>query len=405
MKIKELTINEFEKYSEEHQLTSYYQTQYYAMIMSECKYEYELIGYVKDDKIYAATLILKKAIGKFFYGYAPRGFLIDYNNNQLLESFTEDLKKYLFLKKYSFLKINPNIIVKEIDKKNYEETLNENFKIKKTLQELGYNKLKDNLYFESMLPRFTAIINLKKLSINNLSKNTRNKIKKAIRKGLTFEKGNLDDISILNEFLEEKSYIYNDFYNTFKQNNNVEIFKVTLNKRVYLENAQFFYNNELDKNIALNELMIYESTTNNINKKMNSDITLLSYKKDIMESTKMCENYDGSDLVVGVALVHVTNSKVELIASGYDKEYKRFMPNYFIHYSLINHYKDTHKTMNIGGISGDFTNESPFRGLNRFKIGFNPKIYEYIGEFDLVVNERQYNTLLRSRMLSKEFKK
>ena len=49
--------------------------------------------------------------------------------------------------------------------------------------------------------------------------------------------------------------------------------------------------------------------------------------------------------------------------------------------------------------------DNPYHGLNRFKNGFNPDIYEYIGEFDLVIDEKNYNHLLKSGLLAKEFNK
>ena len=38
-------------------------------------------------------------------------------------------------------------------------------------------------------------------------------------------------------------------------------------------------------------------------------------------------------------------------------------------------------------------------------MGFNPDVYEYIGEFDLVINDKEYNKLLKSGLLAKEFNK
>ena len=42
--------------------------------------------------------------------YAPRGFLIDYNNLELLKFFTEELKKYIKKHKGFMLTIDPNVI-------------------------------------------------------------------------------------------------------------------------------------------------------------------------------------------------------------------------------------------------------------------------------------------------------
>ena len=61
--------------------------------------------------------------------------------------------------------------------------------------------------------------------------------------------------------------------------------------------------------------------------------------------------------------------------------------------------------MDIGGVSGDFNKDSIYHGLNRFKCGFNPHIYEFIGEFDLLINERRYNKLWNSGKLALELNK
>ena len=82
MKLKTMSIFEFDEYSKNHPLGSYHQSSSYAMLMSENNYDYELISMVDDnDNVVAASLILIKRIGLFFkYGYAPKGFLIDYSN-------------------------------------------------------------------------------------------------------------------------------------------------------------------------------------------------------------------------------------------------------------------------------------------------------------------------------------
>ena len=46
--------------------------------------------------------------------------------------------------------------------------------------------------------------------------------------------------------------------------------------------------------------------------------------------------------------------------------------------------------MDLNGITADLSKENHYYGLNRFKMGFNPDVYEYIGEFDLVIDEKQY---------------
>ena len=53
------------------------------------------------------------------------------------------------------------------------------------------------MYFESLLPRFSAVISLKNYDIKEISKNTRNKINRATLKGLHLEKAEKSGIDIL----------------------------------------------------------------------------------------------------------------------------------------------------------------------------------------------------------------
>ena len=67
----------------------------------------------ETNNILAAALILIKKIDLFNkYGYAPKGFLIDYHNQELVKAFTNALKKYYYPKNVAFIKINPEIVDK-----------------------------------------------------------------------------------------------------------------------------------------------------------------------------------------------------------------------------------------------------------------------------------------------------
>ena len=79
--------------------------------------------------------------------------------------------------------------------------------------------------------------------------------------------------------------------------------------------------------------------------------------------------------------------------------------NYFLHYQIIEYYKNNFKFIDLNGMTGDFTNNNPYKGLNDFKLGFKPHIYEFIGEFDFILNEHAYRNLIKKGLLAKEFNK
>ena len=258
-----------------------------------------------------------------------------------------------------------------------------------------------------MLPRFNGFIKTKDFNINNVDKNTKNKIKKAIRKGLVFEKAEKKDLDIFYNFIKHKKEKsineYKDFYTVFEKDNAVDLFLVKIDYNRFLINSQQAYEEELVKNNYYNELLIKSNNPKLINKKMNSDKTLLSYKNDILEATKGLQ--ENINQYIAGALVVKHNNKASIVMSGYDQAFKRFAPNYFLHYSIINYYLNNYDYIDLNGMTGDFTDNNPYNGLNRFKLGFNPKVYEFIGEFDLIIDELLYKTLLKSGFLAKEFNK
>ncbi len=409
MHIKELNIYEFEDFVAKSPLGSHYQSLNYALLMAENGYDYELIGFVDEyNNIYAASLILFKKLNAMMkYGYAPKGFIIDYFDQALLKKFTDALIRYYRQKRVVFIKINPEIAISEINPKTNEKKYNWNIEIKNTLIDLGYVKLKDNLYFESMIPRYNAIVNLKNFSLDSVSKNTRNKIKRGINKGLNIEIADRSGIDILFDFIKRKrnkdAFYYKDYYNIFSKSNNIDLFLVSVDTNTYLLNAKANYEKELEKNSHINHKIINNQSEKQLNIKMNSDRKLLAYKNDLLEATQ--RNNESSKIYIAGALVVKYKNRINIVISGFDKAYKRFNPNYFLHYKILEYYKKYYDFADLNGLTGDFSKQNPYYGLNEFKLGFNPKVYEFIGEYDLVVNPTNYQTMLKSGKLAKLFNK
>lgn len=406
MFIREMSLAEFKEFANTHFIGNFHESINYALIKAEEGFEYEFIAYGADD-IVGTALILYKKIGSVYFGYSPRGFLIDYSNDYLLEDFTNKIKEYYKNRNFAFIKINPEIAIAKLNKDTMNFEYNENYKIIDMLTKNGYKKLKNNMNFEALLPRVNAIIKLDGYDYNNLSKNTRNKVKKGIRKGLILEKANPDKLNIFYKFIKNKinrdEYYYNDFYNVFSKTLDVDLMLVKVDYKAFLINAQEAYNEELRRNASFNNKLITNNNANAINAKMNSDKALLSYKNDIAEASKNLNT--GLETYVAGALVIKHQNRVIIQISGFNKAMSRFSPNYFLYYALIKYYQQEYKYLDLNGITADLSKENHYYGLNRFKMGFNPDVYEYIGEFDLVIDEKQYEKLLKSGALAKEFNK
>ena len=90
MIIKEIDAEEFDIFAKKHKLRNFYQTKEYGNLMKHSDFSIMYIGAYSDNTIVAASLIMyKNIVTNIKYGYAPRGFLIDYHNTPLLTKFTK----------------------------------------------------------------------------------------------------------------------------------------------------------------------------------------------------------------------------------------------------------------------------------------------------------------------------
>ena len=151
MIIKQLTNDEFTKFADNYSIKSIYQTKEYAFIMNKQNFESIFLGMMDNNNIVAASIFLIEKRDGFKYAYAPHGFLIDYENNNLVSEFTNGIKKFLGKINVIALKLNP-LIVKYIYNSN-KEIIYSNPKFEEifnNLKKLGYYHLGFNDNFEEM---------------------------------------------------------------------------------------------------------------------------------------------------------------------------------------------------------------------------------------------------------------
>ena len=130
---------------------------------------------------------------------------------------------------------------------------------------------------------------------------------------------------------------------------------------------------------------------NNINKKMESDKLIATYKNSLLKATELLKNNPDGIIIAGAMVIKYDNAAY-LFTDGIDEEYSYLYASYLIKWQLINDYNSQGlKYLNLNGIAGEFENENEYSGLNESKLGFNTTITEYIGEFDIILNNFKYN--------------
>lgn len=398
MRIKELTNAEFKQFTSEYPIHSIYQTVEYALVMNHQNYNSILLGYVNDtNKIIAASLILIERLNGFKYAYAPRGFLIDYNNEELIRQFTMDLKRYLSKKDIIAIKISPMIPKNIYDEKTHIKYQNNEYQqIFDTLTKNGYFHMGYNYYFEAHKPRFEAIIDINQpyyKIFNRLKKKVRTKIRSAVKKGVKVYKGNESNLEYLylqtkDNYPRDLSY-YQDCLQFMKNHPFAEFFYAKIDTEQYLKVIKKEYE---EHEIKINQMNLLIQKANNkrknhlLNKKMKLDLEFAQYKKNLVTASNLLAEFPNG-IVTASVMVSIYRDEVRILADGYDPRFKSFNSKNLLIWQLVEHYsKLGYKKFNLGGMTALNIIDNPYQGLNNFKLSFNPLVYEYMGDLELITN-------------------
>ena len=397
MFLKELSVNEFEAFKKNYNISSIYQSIPYMKVMAQENFEVVLLGLIDNNNIIAASLILIENSKKVRRAYAPRGFLIDYNNSELLNFFTNSLKQYLAKKNVLSIKICPPITKVITDFKynifnynNYYDNMLYN------LTNAGYKHLGYNNYFEALKPRFEAVLDITipyYILFKNTKKEFRTKIRSAEANGIKIYKGNRNDLDVLYEETKlkypRKFEYFLHTYEEFDKYKNVDLYYAKLDTQHYLNHLQ----QELIKQESIcayystNITSRHENQEKNLIKKMKADEELNRLRKMLVKATNYLKN-NPEGIIISTALVVKDNNEAYVLVDGYDKKYKYLNAKHLLIWKLIENYsKQGLKILNLGGISNPNLKNNLYQGLNDFKLNFNCLSYEYMGDLELTCND------------------
>ena len=404
MKVVTLKPDQFNNYAKNHRYRNYMQSSTYANVMMKFGYGAQYLGVVNDEnKLIGATmLIYKKIYMSYKFAYAPRGILYNYENIENLDEMIEKIKKLLNKKKFMLLRIDPYIPLTVRDGEgNIMNFNNKGNEIIENLKSTGFEYKGKNLYFENEKPRWEALVLLNR-DIREIfarfDKNTRNKIRKASNSGIEVVIDQTKNVKKLYEFVTKIEHkplnYYKEFINQF--GDNIDVFYAKLNTETFLINSRRTYEKELEYNSDLqdkvqNMNLDTQERESYINKKMESDKLISNYKNSMVLSTDLLkENPEG--IIIAAAMVLKYDNAAYIISEGIDERYDYINANYLVKWNIIDEYnKRGFKYVNLGGVAGEFEGENEYSSLNEMKLGFNATITEYIGEFDLIINNVAYN--------------
>lgn len=419
---KEINSKELDDFSFNSPKGHIFQSSNWAIFKNEWEHK-SILGFDENNNIILSCVILMRKIPiiNSKIGYIPRGFVCDYENEKLVESFTEFLKQFSKQNKISFITIDPDIHLSENNNQ-----LENGLKISSMLESLGYIK-NSSKNFENIQPNFVFRLNLKNICENNskeelklnilkhFSSKARYNIKLGIERGLTVENYTFDTLP------EEKLKIFQELMDiTGKRDNFI------VRKEEYFHNmikhlnpyCKLFlvkYSYEKDKNNIYHKINKCKSNIDNLNIKL---IKLEESLKDIVDEKKLdktnqkieslkkelslnnsqidslenklitISSYKNKEIYLSGAIYLYWGNKAWYLYGASHNVLRDTMPNFLMQYSMIKDSIDNDcEIYDFRGVSGDLDESNPLYGLYKFKKMFNGDFVEFIGEYTLVNNK------------------
>ncbi len=403
MNLIELEEQEFIEFSKNFPNSLFFQSPYWIEIKKNNNWEGTILGMKKNNKIIAATILLMKDIKGIHKKmvYAPRGFLLDYNDFSLLTDFVDKITIYLKEKKALFLKINPYVKYQEhdIDGNVIEGT--KNTALVDQLKKLGF--IHQGFYTtmdekKDLEPRWLSVLDLENKTVDEIFKNMRTTTRWSIRNSeknslriIECGREDLKEFKALmkhtadrREFIDRPLSYYQNIYDVLQKENLVKILLVEINFKELLEKTEKEHHELLEKIQKMkdnpkkqNQLKELENETKSFEKRIND---LKEYKV----------KYGDTKVIAGGLYMLYGRQLVYLLGASY-KEFMKYNSQYLLQWEMINYAKENnYQTFNFYGIDGDFRKESKNYGLFDFKRGFGAQVVELIGEFDLIIDKPMY---------------
>lgn len=404
--LKNIEKEEFDEYVKNHKTKSHFLQSLSWGEFAKTKKNLipHYLGLVDDgNKIQAATLLLEKKLPmNYTYFYAPRGFVIDFKNKELVRTMTKKVVEFAKKKKAIFVKIDPDLIkeqtnyLEEVSKnKDYDELFN-------TLKESGFKHLGFTKNFETMQPRYTFRIDLNQSMEeieDHFSKTTKQRITKAKKLDTEVTIGTEKDLSEFYHLMtlteDRKDFIsYNeDYYNTLYEifNGNKNSKATLFLGKVHINKTLKVLENELKKiNDQISILPI-----DNLSKSAKNKLKELTRQKE--NTTKEIEKYKeykkeyGNDITLSAHMIIEYGDKAWVLYAGNHNILTETYVNYYTYSEHIRYCKEKGiKIYDQFGTIGDLSKDNPRLGLHEFKKKFGGDYIEFIGEWDYVINHFMY---------------
>lgn len=400
MKFQEITEKEYRTFWENHPLKTFLSAPEISKLREKSNWNTDYVGVKKDKELVAATMLLshKRHFGKYEF-YSPRGYLLDFNDKELVEFFTKELKKYIKDKKGYIFRVDPYLIYQQRDiDGNIVEGGEDHRDTVEQLKSLGFKKVPIE-ETEQVIWMFSLGLEGKSEEqiLKEMKPNTRNQINKTEKFGISVNEIGYDDLERFENIMIEtgarkgfkvrKLEYFQEMYKLFHDKNEVKYFITELDLSKYIEGLKQERVEKEDKIKSLSDAKYNDGAKKNLNNE------IAAIDKRIRESTEIIEKNGSNTITLSGSMFILIQPEVIYLASGNYEEYMKFNSQYLIQWELIKYgIENGFKKHNFYGIPANINEHPKDYGIYEFKRGFNGYVEELIGEYELPIT-RHYNLM------------
>ena len=398
MDFVELTEKEYQKFWENHPLKTFLSAPKIAKLREKSNWKSYFVGVKENKKVVAAALLLshkrKFNVNEF---YSPRGFLLDYNNKELLTFFVEKVKEFAKSKNGYILRIDPYVIYKQRDiNGDIVEGGEDNTHVVDHLTSLGFKKVKtENMEQVGWMFSLGLEGKTEEQILKEMKPNTRNTIRKAEKLGITMTELSYEELNrfqnIMEETGERKNFAvrnveyFQNMYNLFHDSNEVKYYVTELNLKEYTKRLNEEIKEKEEKLSNLGDAKYNDGQRKSISSEIES------LKKRIDDAEEIREKTKKDIITLSGSMFILIDPEIIYLSSGNYEEYMRFNSQYLIQWELIKYgIKNNFKKHNFYGIPANINEHPKDYGIYEFKKGFNGYVEELIGEFELPLKKEYY---------------
>lgn len=385
--IKDLSEKEYRRFWEETPNNHFMQSYEWGQACQKNRNQIPYYVGLKDDndKIVAAALLLKKKTPfNMCYFYSPRGFTMNFENDQILTEFTKHLKEFLKEEKAIYLKLDPPLMYQEVNE--YAEKIENgknNYKIYNNFINNGYKHKGFNKLYEGNQPRYTFRTYFNKYNTfeeveKSFSKSFSKPLKRSYQYDVKIYESNevksfhelIKLISSKDGFHEYSFDYYNNVYEELKKDNLIKIFNAKINPSKIIDSLK----EELSKEKK------EERKT-----KLEKDI---EYFNEVLKTHP--EEYTCASLIctyskTGSWSLYIGNDDIATYTGTVNRLYYEFIKDA---------YERKYEYADLFGVVGDpKTKYKNLAGIFEYKRKIGGDCIEFIGEFDLINKPFWYKVL------------